>query len=184
MQFKHLSLAALATTASAQSMMNLTAALGSNPDLSSLTTAVAANPQLLSMLSNATNITILAPSNMAFSKMSNSSMGAMINNTGMVQALLTYHVLNGTHNSTSIGNMTSFIPTMLNNPMYSNVTGGQRVEALMTGKNVTFFSGLQANSSVTQAVCYPVDFHRSVRPTLIFFSTGHELHRRCDPRHR
>jgi uncharacterized surface protein with fasciclin (FAS1) repeats len=149
MQFKHLSFAALAAMASAQSTMNLTAALGSNPDLSSLTTVVAANPQLLAMLSNATNITILAPSNMAFSKISNGSMGSMTNN---VQALLSYHVLNGTHNSSSIGNMTSFIPTMLTNPMYANVTGGQRVEALMTGKNVTFFSGLQANSSVTQAV--------------------------------
>jgi len=152
MQFKHLSFAALAAMASAQSTMNLTAALGSNPDLSSLTTVVAANPQLLAMLSNATNITILAPSNMAFSKMSNGSMGSMTNNTNLVQALLSYHVLNGTHNSSSIGNMTSFIPTMLTNPMYANVTGGQRVEALMTGKNVTFFSGLQANSSVTQAV--------------------------------
>lgn len=166
MQFKHLSLAALASTASAQSMMNLTAALGSNPDLSSLTTAVAANPQLLSMLSNATNITILAPSNMAFSKMSNGSMGVMTNNTNMVQALLMYHVLNGTHSASSIGNMTSFIPTMLNNPMYSNVTGGQRVEALMTGKNVTFFSGLQGNSSVTQAVCFTAAFPPVVYPTL------------------
>lgn len=152
MQFKHLSFAALAATASAQSTMNLTAALGSNPDLSSLTAMIASNPQLLAMLSNATNITILAPSNMAFSKMSNTSMGGMTNNTNLVQALLSYHVLNGTHSSSSIGNMTSFIPTMLTNPMYANVTGGQRVEALMTGKNVTFFSGLQANSSVTQAV--------------------------------
>lgn len=159
MQFKHLSLAALAATASAQTM-NLTSALMGNPDLSNLTTYVSAYPQLLSMLSMASNVTILAPSNMAFNKLMNSSMGAMVkaNNTNLIQSLLMYHVLNGTHNSTSITNKTAFIPTMLNNPMYTNVTGGQRVEALMTGKNVTFFSGMQANSSVTQAVHLP--FHQ------------------------
>ena len=165
MQFKHLSLAALAATASAQSM-NLTAALMSNPDLSNLTAYLSSYQPLLSTLSNTTNVTILAPSNMAFSKLMNSSMGATIkaNDTNTIQSLLMYHVLNGTHNSSSFGNTTMFLPTMLNNPMFSNVTGGQRVEALMAGKNVTFFSGLQANSSVTQAVSLPCTF--SMRPAL------------------
>ena len=35
--------------------------------------------------------------------------------------------------------------------MYANVTGGQRVEALRAGSNVTFFSGLLQNSSVVNA---------------------------------
>ncbi|KAI9870631.1 MAG: hypothetical protein M1830_004025 [Pleopsidium flavum] len=152
MQFKHLSLAALAATASAQNM-NLTSVLTSNPDLSNLTSYVSLYPQMLMQLSNATNITILAPSNEAFNKFMNSSMGAAVkaNDTALIQSVLMYHVLNGTHNSSSIMNTTSFIPTMLNNPMFANVTGGQRVEALMTGKNVTFFSGLLANSTVTKA---------------------------------
>ena len=154
MQFKTLSLAALAATASAQSM-NLTAALTGNPELSNLTSYVSRYPQLLSQLSNATNITILAPSDAAFSELMNSSVGAMImaNDTGLIQSVLMYHVLNGTHPASSVMNTTAFIPTMLNNPMFTNVTGGQRVEALKTGNDVTFFSGLLANSSVTKAVC-------------------------------
>lgn len=154
MQFKYLSLAALAATASAQNM-NLTSVLTGDPDLSNLTSYVSLYPQLLMQLSNATNITILAPSNEAFSKFMNSPMGAAIkaNDTALIQSVLMYHVLNGTHDASSIMKTPSFIPTMLNNPMFANVTGGQRVEALMAGKNVTFFSGLLANSTVTKAVC-------------------------------
>lgn len=181
MQFKYLSLAALAATASAQSM-NLTAALMSNPKLSNLTSYVSLLPQLLSQLSSVSNVTILAPSNEAFSKFMNSSMGASIkaNNSALIQAVLTYHVLNGTHNSSSITSNATFIPTMLNDPMFANVTGGQRVEALMTGKNVSFFSGLGNNATVTQAVSLLRYFSTSSERSLTFVQdmnfTGGVIH--------
>ena len=41
---------------------------------------------------------------------------------------------------------------MLNQSMYTNVTMGQFVEGIKMGDNVTFYSGLIANSTVTQAV--------------------------------
>lgn len=59
-----------------------------------------------------------------------------------------YHVLQG--NYSNITN-TSFIPTSLEPSAYANVTGGQRVQALASGSNVTFFSGLLQNSSVVNA---------------------------------
>ncbi|MCJ1341642.1 hypothetical protein MMC09_006938 [Bachmanniomyces sp. S44760] len=153
MQYALLSLAALAATATAQTM-NLTAALTSNPQLSNLTTYVSLFPDLLTQLGSASNITILAPSNDAFAKFLNSSTGGgdiKSNDTSAIQAILTYHVLNGTYPASSIKSMPAFVPTMLTMPAYANVTGGQRVEALLDGMNVTFFSGLLQNSTVTTA---------------------------------
>ncbi|MCJ1317535.1 hypothetical protein MMC15_002860 [Xylographa vitiligo] len=151
MQFKLLSVAALAATASAQSM-NLTATLMNNSMLSNLTSYVSLFPSVLSSLESATNITILAPSNAAFSALLNSSAGmALANNSAAIQPILTYHVLNGTYYASNITSNATFVPTMLSDPAYANVTGGQRVEAITEGMNVTFFSGLLQNASVMQA---------------------------------
>ena len=153
MQFKYLSLAALAAGASAQTM-NLTATLMSNADLTNLTSYVSLFPDLLTTLSMATNITILAPSNEAFAAFLNSSAGMAVtlNDTAAIQAILSYHVLNGTYPASSIMSTPAFIPTLLNNPSYSNVTGGQVVEAVTQGSSVEIYSGLLANSTVTTPV--------------------------------
>lgn len=75
----------------------------------------------------------------------------MASNPGAVEALFEYHVLNGTYPASAITNMSSFIPTALMNTSYANVTGGQRVEAMMMGNNVEFFSGLLQNVTVVEA---------------------------------
>ena len=154
MQSKLLSFAALAATASAQ-MMNLTATLMSTPDLSNLTSYLSLFPQVLTQLSSASNITILAPSNEAFAAYMNSSAASAIkaNDTMAIQSLLTYHVLAGTYPAASIKSTPAFVPSMLMDPMYTNVTGGQRVEAVNMMGNVSVFSGLLMNSTVVKAVC-------------------------------
>ncbi len=156
MQLKYMAVGALAAAASAQNnmTMNLTAALMDTPDLSNLTTYVSAFPQLLSMLGSARNITILAPSNEAFEKLLSSPAGNAIrmNDTAMIQGLLSYHVLNGTFPASSITENATFVPTMLMDEMLANVTGGQVVECMKEGDNVIFTSGLRMNSTVTQAV--------------------------------
>lgn len=43
---------------------------------------------------------------------------------------------------------------MLSNASYANVTGGQRVEAVRNGTNVTITSGLVSKSSVVTPVCF------------------------------
>ena len=161
MQLKYFSVAALAAAASAQTM-NLTSALMSNPDLSNLTAFISAYPQLVNSLSMAKNITLLAPSNEAFTKLLSSSAGAaiMANDTTAIQSLLSYHVLNGTYMAAMFNSTPLFIHTMLANPTYSNVTGGQVVEGVMAGKNVSFFSGLLMNATVTKAVSGT--FHLSI----------------------
>jgi len=57
----------------------------------------------------------------------------------------------GTYFASQIVAIPAFIPTMLTNMTYANVTGGQRVEAELASGNVTFFSGLLQNTTVSQA---------------------------------
>lgn len=154
MQLKLLSVAALLGAAVAQSTQSLNATLMSNPLLSNLTTIAAQFPDLVSELAGLSDITILAPSNDAITKLLNSSVGVQLATDGsMIKALLRYHVLNGTHSSSSLVNHTEFIPSMLSGSAYANVTGGQRVEAATVQGNVTFYSGLLMNSTIAQAVC-------------------------------
>ncbi|ERF75420.1 hypothetical protein EPUS_00213 [Endocarpon pusillum Z07020] len=151
MQIKKLLPLALATAASAQETMNLTAALASSPELSQLGITLGLVPELVAALAELSNITLLAPSNAAFEEFTNSSNAAALSDPGLIQAVLQYHVLNGTYYAQNVTETTSFIPTTLMNTSYTNVTGGQVVKAVLTGDNVVFSSGLLTNSTVTQA---------------------------------
>ncbi|KAF2473461.1 FAS1 domain-containing protein [Lindgomyces ingoldianus] len=153
MQLTLLPLLFLANYAFTQSTnQTLNATLSGNSQLSNLTTFLNASPGLIQALGQTQNITILAPNNDAFSALlSSSAGGALASDSGLVSALLQYHVLNGTYPASMITNMSMFIPTLLMNESYSSVTGGQRVEAVMIGNETVFYSGLLQNSTVTQA---------------------------------
>ncbi|QDS71026.1 hypothetical protein FKW77_008094 [Venturia effusa] len=148
---KLLSFAALVSAASAQSS-GLAETLAGNQQTSQLAGLVGTLPGITEQLSSLQNITLLAPSNAAIAALLNSSAGAgLASNPGLLQAVLTYHVLNGSYLAGDIPSTPAFVPSALVDPTYANVTGGQRVEAIRSGSNVTFYSGLLANSSVTQA---------------------------------
>ncbi|KAH7088247.1 FAS1 domain-containing protein [Paraphoma chrysanthemicola] len=151
MLFKSLSVLALAGHAFAQNTPTLAQALNSSADLSQLQAVLGLNPGLIETLSGASNITILAPSNRAFGQVPNATLAGLTQNTGLLTALLQYHVLNGTYPASAVTNTSAFIPTLLTNRQFTNVTGGQRVNAVLRNGNVTFFSGLLANSTVSQA---------------------------------
>jgi uncharacterized surface protein with fasciclin (FAS1) repeats len=151
--FKQLSVLAFAVFALAQqndTVPDLAAALNSTTDLSTLQGVIPAS--VLQSLSGLSNITILAPSNSAFSQIDNETLSGLAANEGLLTALLQYHVLNGTYLSSAISNSSVFVPTALTNNLFTNVTGGQVVEAVTMGGNVTFYSGLLSNSTVTTAV--------------------------------
>merc|ERR1712039_405822 len=61
-----------------------------------------------------------------------------------------YHVLQSTVYASDITQTPVFAPTYLNSSMYSNVTGGQVVEARMQDDEVQFVSGLKQVSTVAQ----------------------------------
>ncbi|KAF1841953.1 Fasciclin-domain-containing protein [Cucurbitaria berberidis CBS 394.84] len=154
MSLKYLSILALAGYASAQqndTVPTLAQALSSTSELSQLQSVLNLNPELVQTLSGANDITILAPSNEAFGLVDNATLTGLTSNTGLLTALLQYHVLNGTFLAKAITNTSAFVPTLLTNPLFTNVTGGQVVEAIAQDGKVTFYSGLLSNSSVSKA---------------------------------
>ncbi|KAI1028738.1 hypothetical protein LB505_012108 [Fusarium chuoi] len=154
MKLQSLVALALSGYATAQSRVNLTAALESeNSTLSELSGLLRAQPSLLRDLGRLRNVTILAPSNDAIKDLLNDTAVARMveNDPSSVAAILQYHVLNGTYYASNISDTPAFVPTLLNNATYANVTGGQRVEALANGDTVSFYSGFRQQSNVTKA---------------------------------
>lgn len=149
MQLKRLTSLAFACLASGQS---LTDVISQTPDLSTLGSLLQSFPAVASTLANATNITVLAPTNAAFAAFLTASTNASIQaDAGLVPAVLSYHVLSGTIRSTDITSTPVFAKTLLTNATYANVTGGQVVKAQTEGSNVVFTSGLLAKSHVSTA---------------------------------
>jgi len=142
MKFAALTLA-LASTAFGQSLIQV---INSTSQLSGLSSIIGPYEQ---QFANLTNVTLLAPDNSAVNAFLNSSTaGALSQQASLAQAILLYHVIQGNYSNITD---TSFLPTSLLPPQYTNVTGGQRVEAVRNGQNITFFSGLLQNSSVVNA---------------------------------
>ncbi|RKL16439.1 hypothetical protein BFJ68_g5051 [Fusarium oxysporum] len=140
MKLQSLVTLALSGYATAQSRPNLTAAIESeNSTLSELSGMLF----LLRDLGRLRNVTILAPSNDAIKDLLNDTAVARMveNDPSSVAAILQYHVLNGTYYASNISDTPAFVPTLLNNATYANVTGGQRVEALAMGDTDLNFTG-------------------------------------------
>lgn len=152
MQLKRSLPLAFAAAVSAQNP-SLADALAAQGDLSSLT-GLLNSTGLAQVLSTLTNVTLLAPNNNAISSLlSQPGANETISNQDAITALLTYHVLNGTHYADSFLNTSQFLPTYLTNTAYANIEGGQRVEARLSDNNVTFFSALKQNATVVTGVC-------------------------------
>merc|ERR1711877_111984 len=131
-------------------MTNLTALLSSTDSLSSLNDLVGNYPDFAAALASREDATILAPSNDALETLMNSDAASMLDNDQFVQSLLRYHVLQSTVYASNITQTPIFAPTYLNSSMYSNVTGGQVVEARREDGEVQFVSGLKQVSTVAQ----------------------------------
>jgi uncharacterized surface protein with fasciclin (FAS1) repeats len=159
MQLKSIVPLALASQGAAQ---NLTEALGSqNSSLSDLNGLITSNPSLMEALNRDSNVTLLAPNNDAIRAFldSSSSGSTAKNDSGLIEALLSYHTLDGTYYASNFTDASRspvmFIPTRLTNTSYANVTDGQRVEASTVNGNVTFISGLREHSTVVIPVRTP-----------------------------
>jgi transforming growth factor-beta-induced protein len=144
---------ALASTALAADMTLMEVLAAENATLSTLNSLLAAQPALVSTISGITSgITILAPSNAAFNNFlsipGNKDAAA---DPGTVAAILEYHVLNGTFPSSFFTTMNQFIPSLLTNESFTNVTGGQVVNGVLQDGKVVLRSGLKEASTVQTA---------------------------------
>jgi transforming growth factor-beta-induced protein len=132
---------------------SITSVLASNAELSSLNGQVNRLPHFSAYLDGLTDITFLAPSNDALASFFSSATGkAASQDSTMMEAILTYHIQNGTWyepaNSPATG-MPHFIRTALSSPQYTNVTRGQYVEGIhdVTGAGL-LYSGFGDTSKI------------------------------------
>ncbi|KAK3383569.1 FAS1 domain-containing protein [Lasiosphaeria ovina] len=150
MYLPHLLPLALAAYVSAEALSTVLAA--SSASLSTLSSLLAGVPDLVQALSTAQNITILAPSNNAFTKLlsRNPKAAELMQNTRALTGVLQYHVLLGKMPASQFSTTPSFAATMLGTP-FANVTGGQRVELAKVNNTAMIFSGFKQPAMVTTA---------------------------------
>lgn len=150
MRFSFLSLAALASAAGAQSVVDT---LKADPELSTLLGLAAKYPDLVTALESLKDSTILAPTNGAFAEFISEPVGKEISKSDQaIQALLSYHVLAAKVPASAFTTTPAFVPTLLNTPAYTNVTGGQVVEGKLNGTTIEIISGALEVSKVVKGV--------------------------------
>lgn len=91
-------------------------------------------------------VTVLAPTNDAFNALWPN--GPNNSSKEQIDALLSYHVLQGVHSSVSLDNSPSFLPTLLQDEAYTNITGGQVVESVPGTGRAFFTSAVWAKSRI------------------------------------
>lgn len=96
-------------------------------------------------------LAVLVPNDEALAAYSNENPD-LSNDTDAVRALLEYHIANGTHPSATFGLQPLFVPTLLTDPNYTNVTGGQVVELAALNNRSTIVTGVRATSQLVEAV--------------------------------
>ena len=124
---------------------------------------------LLETLDSLSNITILAPTNSAIQDLEDFGFDFNEVEPIIVQALLTYHVLNGRYPGASFSTTTQVIPTLLQPPLVTNVTSGAVAKAYLQDHDVVFESGLQkAAKAVDSNIAFDGGLLHTIDSTLIF----------------
>ncbi|KAL7276496.1 hypothetical protein RUND412_000517 [Rhizina undulata] len=138
----------------AQAPPTLSEILSTNEDISQLALLLTQNPEVEQALSLAGSFTILAPTNDALEKWKTLAESTNSLDSSMTAALLSYHVLNGSYNSTELFDGGSqYIPTYLaDDETFANLEGDPQIIKTTTedDKNI-IISGLYNNASVVTA---------------------------------
>jgi len=194
MQIKHLSQLAVASCVSAQTLQDILQA--QNATLSILNGFIQQQQALFDSITDASDITVLAPNNVALSTLPQPVVDRVENDPNFLAALLRYHVLNGTYYNSNLTATHSpiFIQTLLNSTSYVNVTGGQRIISDINADtgDVSLWSGALNPAKVQAAVrLSPLPFPPSLfllshpfQPPTHLPSAGLQLHRRRNPHNR
>lgn len=150
---------ALLPAALVSAQADLLALLQSQPDLSTLTDLLSI-ADLADALAQATNITIIAPTNEAFQNVDpNIPEGVAVANRNVtsVTALLSNHVFRGLYPAASVGEVPNFVQSLLtpdfvnDQQPFTNFTGGQYIGIVKNGADVEVLSGEFAVSKVVEA---------------------------------
>ncbi|TVY71346.1 Fasciclin-like arabinogalactan protein, partial [Lachnellula suecica] len=143
------------TNAQTGSLTDLGTLLSGQKNLTTFYSLIQKYPQILLQLPSYQGVTILAPSNDAFNKIPYTELNQAFanNDQDVITNVLEYHILQGSRTAAQLVPGTpEFIPTLLTNKAYSNVSGGQRVQNVkQAGNVVVFVSGQGSRSTLTQA---------------------------------
>lgn len=124
---------------------------------------------LLESLSSLNNITILAPNNAAIQDLEDFGFDFNSVEPIIVQALLTYHVLNGMFPDQSLSDSPQFLPTLLQPPLVTNVSGGAVVKGHLNDGDVVFESGLRKRAkTIDNNIHFTDGLIHTIDSTLIF----------------
>lgn len=135
---------------------DLNGLLKSQDNLTEFTTLLNQYPDVFKNISSMRDITLFAPSNDAMSKLNYSILAPAFSsgNVDFIRQLLYYHVSPGLHPTTSLTGNFQFLPSLLNNRTYTNVTSGQVIAAVEQAGNVSVaVTGLGSRSTLTINVC-------------------------------
>ena len=150
-----LAVAGASSFLSVLAQQDLSGLLASQSSLTNLTSLLNSYPGVYKNLSSLQGVTIFAPSDLAFSKIESSVLGPAFssNYTDFITQLLLYHVASGVHPATSLTGSFQFLPSLLNNQTYTNVTGGQVIAVVeQAGNTSVAVSGLGSRSTLTTTV--------------------------------
>jgi uncharacterized surface protein with fasciclin (FAS1) repeats len=114
---------------------NIISTLQATSGLTTLNQYINGSARLLNLLGSAQQFTFLAPSDTAFKTWLASQ--STTPSADLIEATLSYHLLNGSFPTVSFTNQSQFVQTYLTNSSYSNITispPGQRVELISTGQ--------------------------------------------------
>jgi uncharacterized surface protein with fasciclin (FAS1) repeats len=138
--------------------------LQSHSDLSTLYSYINGSTQLYNLLASAENFTFLAPTNDAITQWI-SAQGNSTPSADVIEATLSYHLLNGSWPTVDVTDQPQFAATNLNNASYSNVTispSGQRVE-IVTGSSgdPEILSSNKTVTTISTKVCFRIALNHS-----------------------
>lgn len=152
----------LAAVSGVTAQGDLLGLLDTQPNLSTLRDAIELTG-LNSTLSEASNITIVAPTNGAFEKLLALNIPeswALGNGTNVsITALLQNHVFRGFYPADAIQEVPTFAQTLLTSELsiqrqlFTGITGGQYNGLVRNGDKVQVLSGELSVATVVQAVC-------------------------------
>ncbi|KIX03418.1 uncharacterized protein Z518_06970 [Rhinocladiella mackenziei CBS 650.93] len=123
--------------------------LSQQTDIATFTGILEKFPDLVDILNQGT-FSLLVPNDQAIA-LYNADNPQLEQDEDNLRAIVLYHITNGTHPSATFGLQPLFVPTLLTNSSYTNVTGGQVVEIASQDNKPTVVSGVKAVSHVVEA---------------------------------
>ena len=124
------------------------------PEISRIHAAYMNDPEIANYLSSATNLTVFAATNDAFTQTYYTSLP--LEDPALVHASLQYTIVPGIYSSRMLNESAPlFLPTTLTNPAYNGIPGGSVIEVLKSKQDLLVRSGVYDTQKLVTPVSIP-----------------------------